>query len=865
MDSSNRQQGLRSRIVPAAPPAPSKSPLVAPVAPPPIDDRSLLTKAPEKTESNSDLVRSTGSMAVATLVSRITGFLRNAMIVWTLGAAISSAFNTANTLPNLITEIVLGAVLTSLVVPVLVRAEKEDADRGEAFIRRLFTLAASLLIVVTLLSVIGAPLLTALQLRSDGHVNLSQATAFAFLLLPQIFFYGIFSLFMAVLNTKGIFKPGAWAPVVNNLIALGTLLAYWLLPGKLDPKQQVSLADPHILLLGIGTTLGVVVQALILLPYLRKAGVRLTPLWGIDARLKQFGEMALAIIVYVAISQAGYIVTMRIASGSSDAAPNIYQQSWLLLQMPYGIIGVTLLTAIMPRLSRRAAEGDDAGVVADLTLGTKLTFLALIPVVVFFTVFGTNIAIGLFAYLEFPMAAATTLGWTLSFSAFTLIPYALVLLHLRVFYAREEAWTPTFIIAGITVTKIILSYLAPVIATSPERVVVLLGAANGCGFIAGAIIGGFLLRRHLGSLNGADIMRSAMWVGGAAVAAAGAAWALDTLVLFRIDTPLGFLIRTAIIGVLFLAITAAILAKSPLEEVSGFKTAINRKLGRVSTSQAAAVSLAVTPTTVAPIPAPMSAGLVQPPRLLPGAPVLDGRYRLLKSFGQSDSENVTARFWQAKDLLNGRDVALTFVETRGSLAGAAGAASEVTRRTRKLAALGLAGLPKNVTVVAYRAGCLVIADWVPGSALRAVAEASGANRDAVAAALAPLADAAAAAHNVSVPLGLDSIDRVRISREGKAIIAFPAVLASNSNEQDCAQLVALYEQLGGEAISGDAQAVRAALTAVPESRPEPSDRAGFGAKRYSSAMTGVLITVCIALVAVVAALTGYLMGQFGGW
>lgn len=866
-----------------APPAPSTSPVAPKSRPAPRDDdHSLLTHAPkQQQQSNSDIVRSTGSMAVATLVSRITGFLRNAMIVWTLGAAISSAFNTANTLPNLITEIVLGAVLTSLVVPVLVRAEKEDPDRGEAFVRRLFTLAASLLIVVTILSVLGAPLLTALQLRSDGQVNLSQATAFAVLLLPQIFFYGIFSLFMAVLNTKGIFKPGAWAPVVNNLIALATLGAYWLVPGKLHARQTVSIADPHVLLLGVGTTLGVVVQALILLPYLAKAGVSLKPLWGIDDRLKQFGGMALAIIVYVAISQAGYVVTTRIASGADEAAPNIYQQAWLLLQMPYGIIGVTLLTAIMPRLSRRAAEGDDAGVVADLILGTKLTFLALIPVVVFFTAFGTYISIGLFAYLEFSMDAATTLGWTLSFSAFTLIPYALVLLHLRVFYAREEAWTPTFIIAGITATKVILSYLAQAIATSPDRVVVLLGAANGFGFVAGAVIGATLLRRQLGSLGARDILRSSLWVGGAAVIGAAGAWILDIALWSLLDGlwsflgSAGFLIRTALIGFFFLAITAAVLAKSPLEEVQRFTDVVKRRLGRATPSQTAAVSAAVTPTEAMPIPAPMSAGMVQPPRLLPGAPVLDGRFRLLASFGESGDDQVTAKFWQAKEVSTGRDAALVFVEAHGtSLAAQAGAAAEVTRRTRKLVELGCPAVAPDVTVMAYRSGCLVIADWVEGSALRAVAELGAANRDAAAAALAPLADAAATAHGAGVPLGMDSIDRIRISKSGTAVLAFPAVLSSNNPANDCATLVSAFKILTGEQLSGDAAQVAASLRGVspeeplpvaPEEHPEPTSRAGFGAKGYSRTMTGVLIAMSITLVAIIALLTAYLLGVMGGF
>src|SRR5699024_9969666 len=126
--------------------------------------------------SDADVVRSTGSMAIATLISRITGFARNALIGITLGPAVASAFNVANTLPNLITEIVLGAVLTSLVVPVLVRAQKEDADGGAAFVRRLLTLSLTLLGTVTVLAVVAAPFLTRVSLDADGKVNVPLST-----------------------------------------------------------------------------------------------------------------------------------------------------------------------------------------------------------------------------------------------------------------------------------------------------------------------------------------------------------------------------------------------------------------------------------------------------------------------------------------------------------------------------------------------------------------------------------------------------------------------------------------------------------------------------------------------------------------
>ncbi|AKK04351.1 lipid II flippase MurJ [Corynebacterium epidermidicanis] len=846
--------GQRSRIREASPPAPAIPPKPKPAS----AEQGPATTA--TTDSDESVVRSTGSMAIATLISRITGFLRNAAIGATMGGAVASAFNTANTLPNLITEIVLGAVLTSLVVPVLIRAEKEDPDQGAAFIRRLFTLASSLLISVTVISVAAAPLLTRLQLSDEGKVNLSQSTAFAFLLLPQIFFYGIFSLFMAILNTKGIFKPGAWAPVVNNVIALATLALYWLIPGRLDPSAPGSLSDPHILLLGVGTTLGVVSQSLIMLPYLKRAGIDLRPLWGIDARLKQFGDMAMAIVVYVAISQAGYMITTRIASIADENAPNIYQQAWLLLQVPYGIIGVTLLTAIMPRLSRRAADGDDRGVVNDLTIATKLTFLALIPVIVFFMFFGPHIANALFAWGEFEPRLATILGWTLSFSAFTLIPYAIVLLHLRVFYAREEAWTPTFIIGGITATKVLLSYLAPLVATSPERVVVLLGTANGFGFVAGAVIGAFLLKRHLGSLCGPEIMRSVGWVLVAALPTAAVAWlcdaALSQLSFWGSIGSWGYLIRTAIAGILFLGLTAVALVRTPLEEVQSFVSLVRRKLGRTATQDAVAVQLAVAPTEIAPIPAPMSAGLVQPPRLVPGAPVLDGRFRLLVDCGSYDAESARARFWHAKDLLTGKDVALTFIDTTSeNSASAAGVAAEITRRTRRLAERALSVVASNVTVVAYRSGCLVVSDWVRGSSVEAVAE-----KGEVAPVAATRAFAGLAAASAESVLGVESVERIRINANGTAMLAFPAVLPGMHDDG----LVAAVKRLAPAATLSPVAEGEAKVSVVAEPAPAPAARAGFGAKRYSNVMTGVLIAISVAIVASIAALTTFLMGVFDG-
>ncbi|MDO5077622.1 murein biosynthesis integral membrane protein MurJ [Corynebacterium sp.] len=814
----------RSRIIAPAPPAPAVKP------------KPQVIEAIDEVEENSDgdVVRSTGSMAIATLCSRITGFLRTVAISSTLGAAVASAFNAANTLPNLITEIVLGAVLTSLVVPVLVRAEKEDEDRGAFFIRRLFTLSFTLLLVVTAISLLTAPLITTLQLGSKGQVNLSQATSIAYLVLPQILFYGIFSLFTAVLNTKGVFRPGAWAPVINNVICLAVFGAYWIVPGKLDPDQPVSITNPHILLLGLGTTLGVVVQALIMLPAMRRVGISLKPLWGIDERLKQFGGMALAIVVYVAISQAGWIIATRIASFSDAAAITIYQAAWLLLQVPYGVIGVTLLTAIMPRLSRNAADGDNEAVVYDLKVATKLTLMALLPIIVFFTAFGRQIAHALFAHGQFDSTSADFLGDTLSYSAFTLIPYALVLLHLRVFYAREEAWTPTFIIAGITGTKVVLSYLSIYVASTPSHVVILLGAANGCGFISGAVIGSFLLRRKLGPLGTREVLRTSLWAIGSALIGALFAWCVDYgISLVTTPTSLWFFVRVAVSGVVFLAVTGVVLSRSGLDELSSLGAIINRIPGLRTTSVEATQLLAL--DSLSATPGPMSGGLVHGPRLMAGALVLGGRFRLLASHGESNG----ARFWHARQQDGDREVALVFVEDPDH---------EIARRTVELGNQKLDGVAPITEVFTDQSTCVVVAEWVPGVGWTSIQEASP---RAAAHALKSLATA-------QRPLGIDSPKRLRITSEGKAILAFPAVVSTGPDQLDSAlHSIVETEKSVHELLQLTND--HSTIHTVAERTPMPEDQAGFG-DGYSRVMTIVIAVATVLVVSITAVATMVLFG-----
>jgi putative peptidoglycan lipid II flippase len=529
-------------------------------------------------------------MAVATLVSRITGFSRIVLLAAILGAALSSAFSVANQLPNLIAALVLEATFTAIFVPVLARAERDDPDGGTAFVRRLITLATALLVVVTLLSVAAAPLLVRLMLGSDPLVNRSLTTAFAYLLLPQVLFYGLSSVFMAILNTRNVFGPPAWAPVVNNIVAIATLGLYVLVPGELS-VDPVEMGNAKLLVLGIGTTLGVFAQSAVLLFAIRQERIDLRPLWGIDDRLKKFGAMAAAIVLYVLISQIGLIVGNQIASAAAASGPAIYNYTWLVLMLPFGMIGVTVLTVVMPRLSRNAAADDTPAVLADLSLATRLTMVTLIPIVAIMTVGGPAIGSALFAYGNFGEVDAGYLGVAITLSAFTLIPYALVLLQLRVFYAREQPWTPILLIVVITTVKIAASLIAPYLTDDRELVAGYLGLANGLGFLAGATVGYLLLRASLnppgGRLVSLAVVRTILVTITASLIAGLVAHVVDQLfaleALTRNRGGGGSLLRLLVLGLIMVPIIAGVMLAARVPEAQAALGAVRHRLRRRAT------------------------------------------------------------------------------------------------------------------------------------------------------------------------------------------------------------------------------------------------------------------------------------------
>ncbi|MEO7124904.1 MAG: murein biosynthesis integral membrane protein MurJ [Nakamurella sp.] len=539
-----------------------------------------IPNAPMRTERTGGVMRASGTMAVATLVSRLTGFVAKVVIVGVIGfSAVNDAYSIANTLPNIIFELLLGGVLTSVAIPLLTRA-RSDPDGGEGYTNRLMTMALVGLLVATGAAVLAAPALTRLYLSSGDNTDAVLATELAYLLLPQIFFYGMAALFGAILNTKERFAAPVWAPVVNNLvvIAVGVMLG-------LSTRGQATvtmLSRDQLLLLGLGTTLGIVMQAVAMIPSLRRAGYRFHWRWGGDSRMREAGSLMLWAIAYVLISQVGYIVTTRVASHNhaKDGFIALYNYGSMLFQLPYGILGVSLLTAIMPRMSRHAASGDMRAVKTDLGLANRLSTVALLPVTAAMIALAVPLTIVTARYGRVTDTNAHILAFTLAAFAFGLLPLAITLVQMRVFYAMKDGRTPTIINAIMVAVRVplLLACLG-----LPERWVVPgLAGATSVSYVVGVVVGEIWLRVRFGSMGFGRTLDTIARTALASVAGGAAAWwvTMRLLPASLSDSLIGAILQLAIGGLVGLIIVVAVLMLLRGNEIEALR---RRLTARVTT------------------------------------------------------------------------------------------------------------------------------------------------------------------------------------------------------------------------------------------------------------------------------------------
>jgi putative peptidoglycan lipid II flippase len=445
-------------------------------------------------------------MALGTLASRVTGFLRTFVFLAALGTqGLGSAYTNSNTLPNTVYYLMLGGIFTSVVVPLLVRAAKEDPDRGEAYAERIFTLGVvSLLAVTVVATALASPIVDLYAGNVKGPNAHHLMVIFAYYFIPQIFFYGMDALLGAILNTRGRFGPNMWTPVINNVVVILVGVLFIVTVGL--HKTPANISSFGVQLLGIGTTLGIVIQSVCLWPIMRRAGFSMRLRFDLRrAEVGEIGRMAGWMFGYVATQWLGNLVAQRVANSASGYA--IYANAWQLFQLPYAIVGISVISALLPRMSSHASDRRYSLVRDDFSKGVRLASVIVVPSAVFLAVLGAPLCEFLFSYGSTSTAGARYIGEVFGVFSLGLVPFMLTQLQLRVFYSFHENRTPAVIgmvmlIVGVIGDLIVLE------AVPATHTIIGLAFAYNMVTLTGAIIAWPLLLRRVGSLDGWRITRS---------------------------------------------------------------------------------------------------------------------------------------------------------------------------------------------------------------------------------------------------------------------------------------------------------------------------------------------------------------------
>ena len=529
-------------------------------------------------------------MAAGSLVSRVIGFVRTALLGMTLGAAAGSvgdAYTTAQMLPGQIYELLLGGILSSVLVPMLVRRRKAEPDGGTAYTQKLLTVAVAGLGVATLLAVAAAPLFTAVYASGPARTGDYRrlVTLLSFLILPMIFFMGLSALVGAALNVRGHFAAPMWAPILNSLVVIAACVVFIVAFGDAKGLSPEQMTPGRIALIGGATLLGMVAQAAGLLSALRTVGFSWK--WRWDPRslgLRELGGLAGWMLCYVAANQVGVFVVVKLLNstraGDGNAGLTSYNLVFLLVMMAHGIIGVSVMTALMPRMSAAAADGRLADVAADLTGGIRMTTVALAPIAVVYGVLATPIAVTLFQGGEVSSAQAVAIGGVLLVGAFVVLPLSVSHLCTYAFYALQGNRTAALINLPVVLLRVGVQ-LALFHLLADSLTAAGLTAGNGISYLASAVISLIVLRRRIGRLGLRTVVGGlAKVVMAAAVAAAAGVLTVHLLpgdaTPDKLEAVLQLVVGAAVIVVTYLSV-AALLRVREIGQVIGM---VRRRIGR---------------------------------------------------------------------------------------------------------------------------------------------------------------------------------------------------------------------------------------------------------------------------------------------
>lgn len=477
----------------------------------------------------SSLRRAGRAMAVATLASRVAGLVRVLVAALGLGTPLLDSYTVANTLPNSVYEVVVGGAMASVVVPLLTRAALTEADAGVAYAQRLLSLLAYGLGAVTLLAMAAAPWLVDLCATGFTAEKRELAVVLSRFFLPQLLFYGMSAVAGAVLNSRGRFAAPMWAPLLNSLVVIAVGGAY-LVVGGATSVPAMTTAD--LLLLGLGTSAGVVAQAALVMWALTRSGFPLRPRKPRGVGIRRIVRLGGWVVVSVAAAQVLFLAATRSASAAGEGGLGILQTAYPVFLTPYAVVALSVMTALLPRLSRSAARRDRPRLVADLSLGLRLSTVVVAPVAVAMVVLGPQLAVLLFAHGRSAAGSVGLLGAVVAAFGLALVPFTGYMIMLRGFYAEQDTRTPALLTIAVSAVGV-AGCLAAMALLPAQRAVVGIPLAYAAAYTVGLLGAAVVLRHRWGRIDGRRLLAMHARV---AVAAAVAAAAAATGV--RLLTPL---------------------------------------------------------------------------------------------------------------------------------------------------------------------------------------------------------------------------------------------------------------------------------------------------------------------------------------
>jgi len=460
------------------------------------------------------VARSSLIMASGTIVSRILGLVRTVMLAYAIGVTTNAAdaFGVANQLPNNVYAIIVGGLLNAVLVPQIVRA-KVRKDGGQGYIDGLLTVIITVFAAITLAATLLSPFLVRLYTSGWSEETLALATAFAYWCLPQLFFYGLYSILGEVLNARSSFGPFMWAPALNNIVAIIGLAVFVSLFG---PSADLAWDHGQIALLAGSWSAGVAAQALILFVFWKRIGLRFTlnfKLRGLGLRpALKAASWTLAMLV---ITQIGGLIQTNITSttlaartattGSFTdgiASVAVAGTAWLIFMIPHSVGTVSIATAYFTRMSEHAHAKKFDLLKADL----KKSLRSILAISAISTAVMAVAAFPIARVFAFEYRPTVALALVLIAMVFGLIPFSLNFMLQRVFYALEDTKSP-FIFTTIQIAIFVVGAYICASQVQAMALVFAISLVMSMSFVVQAFLAYQLLHRRIGSLKELGIFR----------------------------------------------------------------------------------------------------------------------------------------------------------------------------------------------------------------------------------------------------------------------------------------------------------------------------------------------------------------------